>query len=128
MSEIPATPAAVFIVYHMCNPRGLPPIIFNGLGMPVPFFFFQAEDGIRAIGVTGVQTCALPISYDIEATAAAIARAFAMPLDERKERWNAMMTALRANSVYDWASHFLGALAGENEAGEFDKPMDNISL
>src|SRR3712207_9350071 len=25
-------------------------------------FFFQAEDGIRDIGVTGVQTCALPIS------------------------------------------------------------------
>src|SRR3712207_9192105 len=27
------------------------------------FFFFQAEDGIRDIGVTGVQTCALPISW-----------------------------------------------------------------
>src|SRR3712207_8227534 len=27
----------------------------------VGFFFFQAEDGIRDIGVTGVQTCALPI-------------------------------------------------------------------
>src|SRR3712207_7254040 len=27
----------------------------------VVFFFFQAEDGIRDIGVTGVQTCALPI-------------------------------------------------------------------
>src|SRR5258707_9393277 len=26
------------------------------------YFFFQAEDGIRDIGVTGVQTCALPIS------------------------------------------------------------------
>src|SRR2546425_3572338 len=26
------------------------------------FFFFQAEDGIRAKLVTGVQTCALPIS------------------------------------------------------------------
>src|SRR3712207_8936195 len=26
------------------------------------FFFFQAEDGIRDIGVPGVQTCALPIS------------------------------------------------------------------
>src|SRR5215203_7500934 len=26
------------------------------------FFFFQAEDGIRDIGVTRVQTCALPIS------------------------------------------------------------------
>src|SRR3712207_7886772 len=28
------------------------------------FFFFQAEDGIRDIGVTGVQTCALPIFLD----------------------------------------------------------------
>src|SRR3712207_7515124 len=29
----------------------------------ISFFFFQAEDGIRDIGVTGVQTCALPISH-----------------------------------------------------------------
>src|SRR5690348_17423995 len=29
---------------------------------PVFFFFFQAEDGIRDGRVTGVQTCALPIS------------------------------------------------------------------
>src|SRR5260370_19139671 len=28
------------------------------------FFFFQAEDGIRDSSVTGVQTCALPISGD----------------------------------------------------------------
>src|SRR6478736_5029052 len=27
-------------------------------------FFFQAEDGIRDLTVTGVQTCALPISRD----------------------------------------------------------------
>src|SRR5256885_4208926 len=27
------------------------------------FFFFQAEDGIRDYKVTGVQTCALPISW-----------------------------------------------------------------
>ena len=27
-------------------------------------FFFQAEDGIRDRLVTGVQTCALPISWD----------------------------------------------------------------
>src|SRR6266498_5877039 len=27
------------------------------------FFFFQAEDGIRDADVTGVQTCALPISF-----------------------------------------------------------------
>src|SRR3712207_8445470 len=30
--------------------------------LSILFFFFQAEDGIRDIGVTGVQTCALPIS------------------------------------------------------------------
>src|SRR3712207_9342751 len=29
-------------------------------------FFFQAEDGIRDIGVTGVQTCALPICEEVE--------------------------------------------------------------
>src|SRR5690554_7210448 len=28
------------------------------------FFFFQAEDGIRDADVTGVQTCALPISIN----------------------------------------------------------------
>src|SRR2546430_13731485 len=27
------------------------------------FFFFQAEDGIRDLTVTGVQTCALPIWF-----------------------------------------------------------------
>src|SRR3712207_7645162 len=31
-------------------------------------FFFQAEDGIRDIGVTGVQTCALPIWVSAEQT------------------------------------------------------------
>src|SRR5690349_4172826 len=30
------------------------------------FFFFQAEDGIRDLYVTGVQTCALPISATVE--------------------------------------------------------------
>src|SRR2546427_4718672 len=30
------------------------------------FFFFQAEDGIRDLTVTGVQTCALPIFFFVE--------------------------------------------------------------
>src|SRR2546422_5594749 len=36
----------------------------TGIGcilMLFDFFFFQAEDGIRDVAVTGVQTCALPI-------------------------------------------------------------------
>src|SRR2546429_6460377 len=41
----------------------------NGVGLSAVYkvamwyvFFFQAEDGIRDVAVTGVQTCALPIS------------------------------------------------------------------
>src|SRR5699024_12096748 len=30
------------------------------------YFFFQAEDGIRDRNVTGVQTCALPISLPLD--------------------------------------------------------------
>ena len=33
--------------------------------MLIFFFFFQAEDGIRDRLVTGVQTCALPISVEV---------------------------------------------------------------
>src|SRR5687768_18511067 len=33
------------------------------------YFFFQAEDGIRCVAVTGVQTCALPISPESPAPA-----------------------------------------------------------
>src|SRR5256886_7362544 len=43
-------------------------------------FFFQAEDGIRVLTVTGVQTCALPISPAPRvATAAKSSRASAVP-------------------------------------------------
>src|SRR5690349_24060795 len=34
------------------------------------FFFFQAEDGIRDLYVTGVQTCALPICSTASSCAA----------------------------------------------------------
>src|SRR5688572_684384 len=37
----------VFVAVSLCSPL---------------CFFFQAEDGIRDLTVTGVQTCALPIS------------------------------------------------------------------
>src|SRR2546430_11910894 len=43
------------MVYQMVQPRSGRNSVF--------FFFFQAEDGIRDLTVTGVQTCALPISH-----------------------------------------------------------------
>jgi hypothetical protein len=55
--------------------------------------------------------------------ASAIARAVAMPLEERKDRWNAMMTALRANSIHHWTAHFLQALANDHEGKETDAPL-----
>src|SRR5882672_11745175 len=36
----------------------------SGAALAWFFFFFQAEDGIRVHCVTGVQTCALPISTE----------------------------------------------------------------
>src|SRR2546430_13150110 len=38
-------------------------VVCRSTGGFAVFFFFQAEDGIRDLTVTGVQTCALPI-YD----------------------------------------------------------------
>src|SRR5688572_13028204 len=40
------------------------------LTMCLLFFFFQAEDGIRDLTVTGVQTCALPISNQLRGSGA----------------------------------------------------------
>src|SRR6266446_6970090 len=46
---------------HLAGHRGDDQI---GVGLETLIcFFFQAEDGIRAYKVTGVQTCALPISW-----------------------------------------------------------------
>jgi hypothetical protein len=38
------------------------------------------------------------------------------------------MAVLRANSVHDWTSHFLQALANEDEDREFDGVLDEASL
>src|SRR5690606_41483248 len=47
----------------LCSHVGRPGMIFAlALIFSAYYFFFQAEDGIRDFHVTGVQTCALPIS------------------------------------------------------------------
>src|SRR5205085_3741833 len=47
--------------YYLCSCIRSFCILFYHFYMFI-FFFFQAEDGIRDLTVTGVQTCALPIS------------------------------------------------------------------
>src|SRR5207253_3823126 len=73
---------------NFINPPGLS-------AMDLIIFFFQAEDGIRYGHVTGVQTCALPISiqsYDAnvrarakQASRAADERALGFSLPARSE-------------------------------------------
>jgi trehalose 6-phosphate synthase len=35
-----------------------------------------------------------------------------MPIEERRERWNAMMATLERNDVDDWFANFIHALEG----------------
>src|SRR5438046_7928949 len=57
------------------------------------YFFFQAEDGIRDWSVTGVQTCALPISF----------------LRAAAYVWAAQVAAARKNGVREEAIDLLRA-------------------
>ena len=49
--------------------------------------------------------------YDTEAVAGAIARALAMPVDERRARQEALYETLLSNDIKFWADRFLAALA-----------------
>src|SRR5437016_11744890 len=55
------------------------------------FFFFQAEDGIRDWSVTGVQTCALPISKHLAPARSSVAAGSAsfesLSVSLRVPRW-----------------------------------------
>lgn len=49
--------------------------------------------------------------HDLDGVADAIATAKAMPLAERRERWQSMMVPIAANDIHAWCRGFLGALA-----------------
>lgn len=48
--------------------------------------------------------------HDLDGMADAMARALAMPKEERKERWTDMMQTVRASSIDRWRHNFLSAL------------------
>ncbi len=48
----------------------------------------------------------------VEETAEAIARALALPLEERRDRHQRLLAAVRARTAADWAASFLAALGG----------------
>src|SRR2546430_8905330 len=74
------------------------------------FFFFQAEDGIRDLTVTGVQTCALPI-YKVSPH---------LPLKEPARRWRVLPPAA-------WLLPALAAgVAAQAAATPLDSYLDDL--
>src|SRR5256885_10379338 len=87
------------------------------------FFFFQAEDGIRDYKVTGVQTCALPISV------VALRRpGVDHPVHHRLPDLRAMETAhKRPNYILIWV--YLAVLTAAELALAFELPISrNLKL
>src|SRR5258706_667868 len=78
-------------------------------------FFFQAEDGIRYWSVTGVQTCALPISELQERTNSRLISA------EQRTR---LLTLLMAASPKGLVG--LGCVHGDAEGGTLAEQIDEV--
>jgi trehalose 6-phosphate synthase len=49
--------------------------------------------------------------YDPDAVAEALQKGLQMPIEERRQRWRAMIEVLRRNSITAWREAFLGALS-----------------
>ncbi len=56
--------------------------------------------------------------FDIDEIADALARALAMPLDERRRRWEAMMAVVTSNPISHWRDRFLDALQAPAAAAD----------
>src|SRR2546430_5527905 len=68
-------------------------------------FFFQAEDGIRDLTVTGVQTCALPIS--VEEAVEEIRHGRMIVLVDDEDRENEGDLAMAAEKITPEAINFM---------------------
>src|SRR5258706_16117855 len=102
------------------------------------FFFFQAEDGIRDWSVTGVQTCALPISVVTRGTRSHRPyRPTPQLLPREETRWapddvlspqtvrplrpfpiaSSRIPTVRAKCPFDWHAGFQQRLEGHGSSG-----------
>lgn len=66
----------------------------------------------KMAGAAAELTAALIVNpYDIGAVGKHLASALSMPLDERIDRWQKMMTVLNANDIHTWHQRFLNDLS-----------------
>src|SRR2546422_6978281 len=80
------------------------------------FFFFQAEDGIRDVAVTGVQTCTLPIYYPLEPAARA----------QYVERFVGFDDGKSSDRVLDAAQSLIEGAAGGEAAGRSEEHTSEL--
>src|SRR6266487_4028501 len=78
---------------------------FSTMYLILFFFFFQAEDGIRDGRVTGVQTCALPISPGHRVDVEQLAGEVGVPRRRRREQ-----AQLDRAGHLDWPFQYRGAV------------------
>src|SRR5438270_12565616 len=102
-------------------------------------FFFQAEDGIRDLTVTGVQTCALPISHGV-VTGPIFTRAIAMSIHTRarsRSEERRVGKECRSGGVAEREgkkTDGVGARLGDGVAGDLDsvevehQTLDEVQL
>src|SRR5260370_38696305 len=88
------------------------------------FFFFQAEDGIRDSSVTGVQTCALPISYPWHRATSRDYRNRRNDSESKRDRWSTLADRGRARcgqavALSSLHSQWAAGRGGNDDHGEF---------
>jgi trehalose 6-phosphate synthase len=69
-----------------------------------------------------LDTALLVNPHDIEGMARTIGVALSMPATERRMRWEAMMTKLRASTIHSWFADFIDALENAHVAAGPDLP------
>src|SRR5690606_36144594 len=83
-------------------------------------FFFQAEDGIRVFHVTGVQTCALPISMQL--VNADLAKKAGVEVPQHswdRHHYEAMLPGFGGSDSMDWRG-FVDLLTEKGFDGPFE--------
>src|SRR2546430_8880690 len=90
------------------------------------FFFFQAKDGIRDLTVTGVQTCALPISEDEAALSGPLPEMQDLPRPEDFDAFVSERNRLGMEDL-DFRSELWESGAPEGTTEEFEALIANLT-
>ena len=117
-------PHDVVVGFMRAAPVGLVTPLRDGMNLVAKEFVAAQDDDDPGVLILSSMSGAareldealLVNPYDTRGIANAIDRALNMPLAERRERHQAMMTTLRQNDVHAWHDRFLAALAATSRS------------